>query len=208
MAMTASSRLTLADHVFPVHTTHATPFLRDILLIIGSSIFLALCAQVSFPLPYTPVPVTLQTLGVLLTGATLGSRRGGLALFTYLAEGAAGFPVFADGYGGIARLIGPTAGYLWSFPIAASITGWLCEQGFDRNFKTSALAMLPGSLVIYLLGVPWLAFLLQLSMPVAITKGMLPFLLGDLLKLLVASALLPTTWKLTKWDKPTNGRRA
>ena len=206
--MTASSRLTLADHVFPVHTTHATPFLRDILLIIGSSIFLALCAQVSFPLPYTPVPVTLQTLGVLLTGATLGSRRGGLALFTYLAEGAAGFPVFADGYGGIARLIGPTAGYLWSFPIAASITGWLCEQGFDRNFKTSALAMLPGSFVVYLFGVPWLACVLQLSLPVALTTGMLPFLLGDLLKLFVASVLLPATWKLTKWDTPTHGRRA
>jgi biotin transport system substrate-specific component len=208
MAMTASSRFTLADHIFPLSRFNTVSLLRDTLLVVSFSIFVALCAQISFRLPNTPVPVTLQTLGVLLTGATLGSRRGGLALLTYLAEGAAGLPVFAEGYGGIARLIGPTAGYLWSFPIAASITGWLCEKGLDRTFTTSALAMLPGSVSIYLLGVPWLALVLKLSLPVALTTGMLPFLLGDVIKLFVASALLPATWQLTKWDNPTKGRRA
>ncbi len=206
--MTASSRLTLADHICPLSQFNTVSLLRDTLFVVSFSIFVALCAQISFRLPNTPVPVTLQTLGVLLTGATLGSRRGGLALLTYLAEGAAGLPVFAEGSSGIARLIGPTAGYLWSFPIAASITGWLCEKGLDRTFTTSALAMLPGSVSIYLLGVPWLALVLKLSLPVALTTGMLPFLLGDVIKLCVASALLPATWKLTKWDNPTKGRRA
>lgn len=112
-------------------------------------------------------------------------------------------PAFASGLGGFVRLIGPTGGYLWAFPIAAFITGLLCERGFDRSFKTSVLAMLPGSLIIYALGVPWLAFVLHLSLPIAFIKGMLPFILGDIIKLLVASVLLPITWKVTQLERRT-----
>jgi biotin transport system substrate-specific component len=204
MAVTISSGTTLTDHFLPLSKSYHISFLRDILLIISFSIFLAICAQVSFHIPNTTVPVTLQTLGVLLTGATLGSRRGGMSLLIYLAEGAAGMPVFAGGAGGFIRLLGPTGGYLLAYPIAAYVTGWLCERGLDRSFRTSVLAMLPGSFIIYALGVPWLGFVLHLSLPIAFAKGMLPFLPGDSIKLLVATALLPTAWKLTRSDKTTN----
>jgi len=204
MALTVSSPITLIDRFPALSKSHNTTFLRDILFVISFSIFLALCAQISFHIPSTTVPVTLQTLGVLLTGATLGSRRGALAMLAYLAEGAAGMPVFAGGTAGFIHLIGPTGGYLWSYPIAAYVTGWLCEKGLDRSFKTSALAMLPGSFIIYGLGVPWLGFILHMSMSIAITKGMLPFLFGDALKLLIAAALLPTTWNLIGLNNFTN----
>jgi biotin transport system substrate-specific component len=204
MSLSVTSPVTLADRFFPISKAHDTALLRDILLIVSFSIFTAICAQFSFHIPNTTVPVTMQTLAVLLTGATLGSRRGGLALLAYLAEGAAGMPVFAGGAAGFIHLIGPTGGYLWSYPVAAFVTGWLCQRRLDRSFKTSALAMLPGSLIIYLLGVPWLGFVLHLSLSIAVAKGMLPFLLGDSIKLLVATALLPTAWRLTRSDKPTN----
>lgn len=203
MVSAPSPHLTLVDYVFPTPKSQHTSVLRDALLVFSFSILLVFCAQVSFHIPNTTVPVTLQTLGVLLTGATLGSRRGGLAILLYLAEGAAGVPAFASGLGGFVRLIGPTGGYLWAFPIAAFITGLLCERGFDRSFKTSVLAMLPGSLIIYALGVPWLAFVLHLSLPIAFIKGMLPFILGDIIKLLVASVLLPITWKVTQLERRT-----
>jgi len=202
MALAVSPQITLVDRLFPVRASEDEGLLRDVLFIAGFSIFLALCAQVSFHIPGPTVPVTLQTLGVLLAGATLGSRRGALAMLTYLAEGAAGMPVFAGGTGGFIHLIGPTAGYLWSYPIAAFVTGWLCEKGLDRSFKTSVLAMLPGTFIIYLFGVTWLAYFFHLSAPVAIAKGMLPFLAGDFVKLLIASSLLPATWKLTDKKHP------
>lgn len=192
---------TLVDYVIPRPASRAVSALRDGLLIIGFSLFTAICAHISFPLPGTPVPVTLQTLAVLLTGTTLGSRRGGLALLLYLAEGAAGLPVFSPipaGPGGLAALIGITAGYLWAFPIAAFVTGWLCERKLDRSFLTSALAMLPSTLIIYLIGVSWLAVALHLGALAAIKAGMLPFLPGDLVKLVIAAALLPAAWSIVR----------
>ncbi len=203
--MAAASDLTLVDYLVPRRVSRSLNLLRDGLLVIGFSLFTALCAHISFPLPFTPVPVTLQTLAVLLTGAALGSRRGGLALLLYLAEGAAGLPVFSpipSGPGGIAALLGITAGYLWSFPIAAFVTGWLCERQLDRSILTSALAMLPGTLITYLIGVSWLAVALHLDAGTAIKLGMLPFIPGDLLKLLIAAALLPTTWSVVRRVKP------
>ena len=200
--MAISPGTTLADYVVPSRPSRSSNLLKDGLLVLGFSVFLAVCAQVSINLPFTPVPITLQTLGALLAGAALGSRRGALAMLLYLAEGAAGLPVFAGGAGGFIHLIGFTAGYLWAIPIAAFVTGLLCERGFDRSYLTSALAMLPGSLIFYILGVPWLAITAHMAIGHALVAGMLPFIPGDLLKLIIASALLPSAWRIVKWIKP------
>src|SRR6266700_4591841 len=151
--MALSPGSTLADYLVPARVSRNNTLLRDGILIIGFSIFLALCAQVSFHIPFTPVPITLQTLAVVLTGAALGSKRGALAMLLYLAEGAAGLPVFAGGTGGFIHLIGYTGGYLWSYPIAVFVTGLLCEKRLDRSFQTSIIAMLPATVIIYALGV-------------------------------------------------------
>ena len=202
--MAISPGATLVDYVVPARPSRTGNLLKDGLLVLGFSIFLALCAQVSIKLSFTVVPITLQTLGALLTGAALGSKRGALAMLVYLAEGAAGLPVFAGGAGGIIYLFGFTAGYLWAIPIAAFVTGLLCERGFDRSYLTSALAMLPGTLIFYALGVPWLAITAHLSIGHAFVDGMLPFIPGDLIKLVIAAALLPGAWQLIKWIKPEN----
>jgi biotin transport system substrate-specific component len=194
--MALSPGSTLADYLVPARVSRSNTLLRDGILVVGFSIFLALCAQVSFHIPFTPVPITLQTLAVVLTGAALGSKRGGLAMLLYLAEGAAGLPVFAGGTGGFIHLIGYTGGYLWSYPIAAFVTGWLCEKRLDRSFQTSVIAMLPATVIIYALGVPWLAVVLHLTLTQALLAGMVPFIPGDLLKLVIATALLPTAWAI------------
>ena len=197
--MAIASGTTLADYLIPARrTSRRSLLLRDGLLILGFSLFLALCAQISFHLPFTPVPITLQTLAVLLTGAALGSRRGGLAMIVYLIEGAAGLPVFENGTGGLVHLLGVTGGYLWAFPIAAFVVGLLCERGLDRRILTSAFAMLPGTLIIYAIGVSWLAVVLHISFVAALSFGMVPFIPGDLLKLVIAAALLPIAWAIVK----------
>lgn len=199
---------TLADYLVPSHKSRGLTLLRDVLLILGFSVFTALCARVSFVLPFTPVPITLQTLAVLLTGATLGSKRGGLAMLAYLAEGAAGLPVFAPAPnlpGGFLALIGVTGGYLWSYPVAAFMVGWLCERGLERSLLTSALAMLPGSVIIYLFGVVQLAVVLHVDAWKALQLGMIPFIPGDLVKLVIAALLLPTAWALVRKVKPEQG---
>jgi len=123
-------------------------------------------------------------------------------MLIYLAEGATGLPVFAGGTGGFLHLLGPTAGYLWSYPVAAFVTGLLCERGLDRSYWTSVFSMLPGTLIIYALGVPWLAVVMHLNASQAFVGGMLPFIPGDLLKLAIASALLPSLWQLVRKIKP------
>lgn len=191
------------------HATYADVFrptnpgrfwLYNLGLILGFSILIGLSAQISIPLPFTPVPITGQTLTVLLTGAVLGSRRGALAVLTYLAQGFAGLPVFAGGKFGLATLFGPTGGYLLGFVVAAFVTGWLAERGWDRNFKTNALAMLAGNVVIYLVGLPWLAVFTGANQAIAL--GLLPFIPGDLLKLALATALLPIGWRLVRSPQP------
>ena len=193
---------TLVDYIIPARTSRSGNLVKDGLLILGFSAFLGLCAQVSFHIPFTPVPVTLQTLAVLLTGAALGSKRGGLAMLLYLAEGAMGLPVFAGGASGFIPLVGFTAGYLWSYPIVAFVIGLLCERGFDRNYFTTAIAMLIGTAIIYAMGMSWLAVTLHLDLYKAFLAGMLPFIPGDLLKLVIAVALLPTAWHIINWAKP------
>lgn len=182
-----SSTLTLSQALFPNRTVA-----RDIFLVAGASLLVAALAQVSIPLPFTPVPITGQTLGVLLTGIVLGSRRAAIAMALYLLEGAIGLPFFAEGRSGLG---GPTTGYLLAFPLAAFFTGWLAERGWDRKPLTAALAMLTGSLVIFGLGAAWLSIYVG-GLQKAFTLGVLPFLPGDLIKTTIASGVLPLTWKL------------
>ncbi|GAB4527565.1 MAG: biotin transporter BioY [Anaerolineales bacterium] len=181
----------------PVLTERYLPRLsarqRDLLLILSGSLLVALLAQVRISLPFTPVPITGQTMGVLLTGALLGSRRGTAALLLYLLEGLAGLPVFAGGAGGAAHLMGATGGYLLGFVLAAWLVGALCERGLERTWRTAWLPFLAGEALIYLAGVPWLAFFVG-GMHKAVTLGLLPFLPGDALKAMLAAALLPAAW--------------
>jgi len=164
---------------------------RDIALVVGGSLLLALAAQIEIPL--YPVPITGQTFGVLLIGALLGSRRGALAILTYLGWGALGLPVFSGGAGGLAPLVGPTAGYLAGFVPAAFLVGWLCERGWDRSLWLAAVAMLLGNLVIYTCGVYWLAGLVGWDR--VFTLGVYPFIFGDVLKIALAACALPIGWK-------------
>ncbi|MBI4758069.1 MAG: biotin transporter BioY [Chloroflexi bacterium] len=167
---------------------------RDFMLILVGSLVVALSARISVPLPFSPVPVTGQTFGVLLVGALLGSRRGALSLLAYLGEGALGLPVFAGGTGGLVRLAGPTGGYLVGFVAAAFLVGRLCERGWDQRLPTAGAAMLLGNAVIYLLGLPWLARFVGPDKVLAL--GLLPFIPGDLLKITLAALALPGGWAL------------
>jgi len=186
--MPASVRtLTLADAALP-----RADFLRNALLVVGASLATALAARIAFPLPWTPVPVTGQTFAVLLTGMVLGSRRGALALALYLAEGAAGLPVFAAGAAGPAALLGPTGGYLLAFPLAAAMTGFLAERGWDRRGLSTLAAMLIGSSVIFVGGLSWLAHFVPPAR--LLGTGLLPFIPGDVVKASLASLAFPFAW--------------
>lgn len=183
---------TYADVYRPAERTRALVY--DVLLVIGGSLLMALLAQVSTNVFFSVVPVTGQTLGALLIGALLGPRRGTAAMMAYIAEGAAGLPFFAGGTFGIARLAGPTGGYLVGFVAAAAIVGWLAERGWDRRVATAALAMLIGNVAIYLVGLPWLAAYVGFDKAPAL--GLVPFIPGDLAKIAIAVVLLPGGWKL------------
>ena len=201
--MAISPGSTLVDYVIPSSSSsRGLNLLKDALLIVGFSLLMVLSARVSIPLWFTPVPITLQTFVVMLTAAALGSRRGALVMLLYLAEGAVGLPVFAKGGGWTYLAFQPTAGYLWSYPIAAFVVGFLCERGLDRSFLTSVFAMLPGTLIIYAVGVSWLAFLLHIGLDKAFILGMLPFIPGDLVKVVLAALLLPLAWLIVRAVKP------
>lgn len=196
---------TILDYAVPARRTSRVASLgRDGLLIVSASILMALAAHIGFYLPFTPVPITLQTFMVLLVGAALGSKRGALVMLLYIAEGAVGLPVFASG-GSPASLIGITAGYIWAFPIAAFVVGWLCERGLDRSYLTSIFAMLPAVVINLGLGVIWLAVFglpmahgVNHSLSAALLAGAVPFLPGEAFKMIVAAALLPTAWAIVR----------
>ena len=183
---------TLADVLSP---RQQRSWLLDAVLVVLFSAFVALTAQVEIPL--WPVPLTLQTLGVLFTGAVLGSRRGALALLLYLTEGALGLPVFAGGASGVGYMLGPTGGYLVGFVVAAGVVGWLAQRGWDRRLVWAAVAMVIGNVIIYVCGVAWLALFLG-DLWGALVKGMLLFVVGDLIKIAVAALTLPGGWKLAR----------
>ena len=162
--------------------------------VVAGSLVVAALARLAYVLPFTPVPVTGLTLGVLLVGAALGSRRGAAALALYLAQGAAGLPVFAGGGAGLAWLLGPTAGYLWSAPLAAWVVGLLAEKRWDRTPSTAFLAMLAGNASIYAVALPWLG--LYVGPGEVLAAGLFPFVVGDLVKATIATALLPAAWRI------------
>lgn len=181
---------TFMQVVWPARQTNPVAWLaRNTALGVGFSLMIGLSAHVSFFLPFTPVPITLQTLAVLLAGALLGPRLGTATLALYLAEGIAGLPVFAPGKGPFAD------GYLAGFVAAALVVGLLAERRWDRNPLGMAAMMAIGSAVIYLFGVAWLSHFVG-GITHAIALGIVPFLPGDALKAAIAAALLPTGWKL------------
>ncbi len=184
--------VTYADVYRPLSKSSAR--LYDAALILAGSLLIALSAQIAIRLPFSPVPVTGQTFAVLLVGVLLGSKRGTLSLIAYLAEGAAGMPVFAGGAFGAAYMTGPTGGYLLGFVAAAYAIGWLAEHGWDRHTVTAALAMVIGNAVIYACGVTWLST--YLGVEGAISAGLTPFIAGDVVKIALAAALLPAGWRI------------
>ncbi len=209
----AHRRRTLVD-LLPQPSTRALSITRDAALVIGFAVFTAVLAQIRVNLAFTPVPITGQTLGVLLAGTALGWSRGGLSQLVYWAAGVF-MPVawYADDKTGSSVsagwkvATGSTAGYLFGFVVAAAAVGYLAERRQDRNMATSVPAMLAGTAVIYVCGAGWLAH--SLNIPVqsddgvnALAYGVTPFLVGDLFKLIVAGAITPTVWKLA------SGRRS
>ena len=166
------------------------------------TVLTVVAAQISIPLPFTPVPFTLQPMIVLLGGAALGSRLGLISQIVYLALGLIGLPIFAASPvlpQGLARVLGPTGGYLMSYPVAAFATGYLAERGLDRRYLTAVVAMAAGLAIIFACGVAWLAVgVPHLGMAAAVRNGLAPFLPADLLKVLLAAAVLPAAWRVLR----------
>jgi len=170
------------------------------------TVLTAAAAQVSVPLPFTPVPLTFQPMVVLLGASALGGRLGAVSQILYLLAGLAGLPVFAASPllpQGAARLLGPTGGYLVSYPLAAFVAGSLAERGLDRRYLGSVLAMLAGLAVVFAFGVFWLSFFLSPANPAlgiraAASAGFYPFIGADFVKVLIAAAALPALWKITR----------
>ena len=166
----------------------------------------AAAAQISIPLPFTPVPFTFQPMVVLVGGLVLGSRLAFASQVLYLAAGIAGLPVFAASATlppGALRLLGPTGGYLMAYPVAAFVAGYLAERGFDRRYLTSVLAMFAGLAIIFVSGVTWLALFARtvtgsapVGMQAALATGLYPFVLPDVIKLAVAAGIVPALWRL------------
>ncbi len=202
--------VTLGDFLVPIRIGERMGSrLRHSALVLIGAAFIALTANITIPVPGTPVPITGQTLAVLVVGCALGLRRGILSVLLYLALGLV-LPVYASqehglgtivtfGAGGLTLM--PLGGYLLSFVVAAALVGWLAELGWDRHLPGAVGAMIVGEIAIYAIGVPWLAVAAHFSPETAIAKGLTPFLLGDAIKLVAAALLFPAAWWLV-------GRRA
>ena len=191
--------LTLA--IWPQDRTNR--IFRNVFLAVTGSIALTISAKIS--IPFYPVPMTMQTLVVLLIGMAYGWKLGGATILLYLAEGALGLPVFSgtpEKGIGIAYMMGGTGGYLMGFVIAASVAGYLASLGWDRNPLKTILAMLTGNIVIYVMGLLWLGALFGWDKPI-LDWGLKPFLFGDLIKIAIAAALLPACWR---WVERSRGR--
>ena len=169
---------------------------RSVGLVIVFSLFIAAAAQ--FAIQIGPIPITGQTFAVLLTGALLGSRLGAAAVIAYLIEGAIGLPFFAAGGAGIVRFFGPTGGYLVAFPAAAFITGAFAEHGWDKNYPQAVAAMAIGSAIVFLGGWAWYSILTNTPAVAAFQIAVLPYLPGDVIKIALGAAVLPTGWALLK----------
>lgn len=191
MQITGTQQRVMIDVVWP--TSGAW---REAVLVIGGSLLIAAAAQLQILLPFSPVPVTGQTFAVLLLGALYGSRRGLATAVVYITLGAVGLPVFAGGAAGLARFVGPTAGYLLGFIAAAYAVGWLSERGWDRRPWTAAASMIIGNVIIYAIGIIWLSRFVGWGAVLA--TGVVPFLPGDALKIALATILLPSGWRILR----------
>jgi biotin transport system substrate-specific component len=168
-------------------------FVRDAALVVGGAVLTGLAAQVVVPVPGSPVPITGQTFGALLVGAGLGWRRGAVSMLLYVIAGMAGVPWFQDGKSG---WLGVTGGYLIGFAVAAVLVGALAARGGDRTVLRTIATMALGNVVIYAIGVPWLAITTGMDLATALERGLVPFLIGDGIKILLAAGLLPGAWAL------------
>jgi biotin transport system substrate-specific component len=200
---------TLVFAVAPARERTASRTVYAVACTLAGALFVAVLAQVSVPLPFTPVPITGQTLGVLLVGAAYGPTLGPATLGLYLLWGVAGLPVFAPNPDGshetglaVLSLAGPTGGYLWGFVVSAWLVGGLARRGWDRNLRGAAAAMLLGEAAIYAVGLPWLHHALAglvggpVSVGDTLEAGLYPFVVGDAIKLLIAAGALPAVWRL------------
>ena len=178
----------LATQAFHLPQERAAEWAKQIAVVVGASLFVALCARVTVPLPFTPVPLTLQNCGVLIVGLLLGSRRGFAALALYLAEGAMGFPVFnPTGPGGIAQLLGPTGGFLMAYPFVGGLAGFVMERG-RKTFARAAVAGLLAEVLLFMSGLSWLAIWTG-SIKKAVQFGLYWFLFAEVIKILIAAGV-------------------
>jgi biotin transport system substrate-specific component len=166
----------------------------DAALVVGGAALTAGLAQVAVPL--WPVPITGQTLAVLLVGASLGATRGALSMALYALVGALGAPIFSDGTGGTGVLLGATGGYIVGFVLAAAFTGWLAQRRWERGLLSGMLAFVAGSGVVFLVGLPWLRLALDLTWPQTLASGLYPFVVGGVIKAVVAALVLRGAWAL------------
>lgn len=171
----------------------------EAVLLVGFNALLVLCSYVSINLPFSPVPITGQTFGVLLIAMALGRLRGTAVVLAYLAEGAAGLPVFAGGTAGIIKFFGPTGGYLIGFLAAAYVVGYLADRGWDKKYATSILAMIIGTAIIFAGGLAWLSTWMPSGTVLA--TGFYPFVPGAAIKIALASVILPSVWKFARPGK-------
>lgn len=191
----AQRGITIGDFLVPTALwERISPLVRHVGLTAAGALLIYLTARVSVTLPGTPIPFTLQTFGVLVVGGALGLRRGAGASALYIALGVVGLPFFAEDRGGLAVLWGTSGGYLAGFVVAAALVGWLAEQGWDRRLGGSIAAALLASAVIWAMGAAWLGIVAGLTPGEAFAKGVAPFLLGDVVKLLAAAVVFPPAW--------------
>ena len=194
--------MTALAHSIGRRSTQAAAITSDVVLVLGGLAFMWVMTQVAIPLePFSPVPITGQTLSVLLIGAAFGAVRGGATIGLYLALGAMNLPrAFAEGKTGVEFLqaASPTGGYLVGFVIAAVVVGYLAQRGWDRSLGSALGAMLIGQVIIFTLGVAWLGNALGVPAQKAMEFGLYPFVIGDVIKLALAAGLLPTAWRLIK----------
>lgn len=184
----APRRPVLADRVLP------RSLAVDAGLVLAGAALTAGAAQVAIPL--WPVPITGQTLAVLLVGASLGATRGGISMVVYLLAGLVGLPVYSDRTAGAAVLLGPTGGYIVGFVLAAAFTGWLAERRWERRLAAGMLAFVAGSVVVFLVGLPWLKVSLGLTWSETLTGGLYPFIVGGVIKAVLAALALRGAWAL------------
>ena len=199
MSNAIDTQPTLAQTVW--QADGAARWMRNVILVLAGTAIMAISAKINVPM--MPVPMTMQTFAVLAIGMAYGWRLAGVTMLAYLAEGAVGLPVFAGG-GGLAYMAGPTGGYLVGFVFSAILVGWLAERGWDRNAFTTFAANVIGTAVIFGLGFVWLTQVIAVAkgvtvfdaMPIALASGVLPFILGGIVKSALAAAVLPLSWKL------------